>query len=748
MKRLIAVLVSLVSLAVSGTAFGTPALFKSIDTGNSSTSNTSNTRELAKSTTRSYSVELNKDAIAAAVKEGGMWIDLPNGQRLLARTDHQERRGDGNITWVGKVSMKGGERSVVITTGPDAVFGSLVSSDGSLLELISSKGMARLVDRDPKFAVQDTSDGVVSTRAKAAPTQAQTMRAQHALAAAASGSEAVVDLLLGYTSGLVARYGSDAAAVTRLNYLVSITNQAYQDSQVNSRLRLVGTKRVDYPDTNSNSQVLDALEDTSGNSTLQVLRDGRRDTGADLVSLVRPFLTPEDGNCGLATINGSNLSPFTPADASGGYSAVSDGTDDNSGYYCNNYTLAHELGHNMGLVHNIENSSTPGAFPYAYGWRMTLPQGGSFFTIMAYGASGQKLVPYFADPNIMLCNGNPCGDATQADQTRALNQTMPVVADFNAAFDPLIDLNGDGTADLVMQSDGGVAYDLLRSSGDPSFGTPLTAIAGEHIAAVGDLSGHHRSDLVWTNQKDALLFWMNNGDATFVATKGPDYPAGWMLVGAADVNGDGKADLLWINTFTSELRYWLMDGPKKTGEKTFSIPPGNYIAAVGDFSGDGNMDLALTDSAHNLDIWANDGKGNFTRNRADGYPADWTLVGSGDINNDGNADLVFINNGTNELTYWLMDGVHRIGSNTIAGMPAGYRVVAVDRFAGATVSILWTSNARDLYLWSNDGNGNFQSRQLTYVFPTGKGSYYKTYPKGWSVVSGAPTQLQPSTGGE
>jgi len=36
-------------------------------------------------------------------------------------------------------------------------------------------------------------------------------------------------------------------------------------------------------------------------------------------------------------------------------------------YAAGYYTFGHELGHNMGLMHDRANSSFPGAYPYAYG---------------------------------------------------------------------------------------------------------------------------------------------------------------------------------------------------------------------------------------------------------------------------------------------------------------------------------------------------------------------------------------------
>ena len=50
------------------------------------------------------------------------------------------------------------------------------------------------------------------------------------------------------------------------------------------------------------------------------------------------------------------------------------------------YTFGHELGHIMGLKHNIESSSVNNAFPYGYGYLMQPPGATSrsgYRTIMA-----------------------------------------------------------------------------------------------------------------------------------------------------------------------------------------------------------------------------------------------------------------------------------------------------------------------------------------------------------------------------
>lgn len=558
--------------------------------------------------------------------------------------------------------------------------------------------------------------------------------------AAATSSSDTVDVLLGYTPGMVTRYGSTSAVMTRMNYLVAVANQAYSDSRVNYRLRLAGIMEVDYSDTGANGQVLDDMVNTSSSGPLAALRARRAALGADLVALIRPFTTSGQGGfCGLGYLIGANGSSFTTQSAPYGYSTLGDGSDPSTNDYCVDTTLAHELGHNMGLAHNKADASEPGAYSYAYGWRQSYAAGGSFSTIMAYSTNGQEPVPYFANPDISLCNGHPCGNATTADQVRALNQTMPVVAAFAIpSARPDLDLNGDGQADVLLQADAGGAYTTMLETADfrPN-ATTRTATAGYRIAAEGDLDGNGSTDLVWTSAARDLFFWTNNGANSYVSVQGPDYAAGWVLTGTGDMNADGNDDLVWFNASTRQMMYWLMEGSTVSSTRTFdSITAGYYIAAIGDFNGDGRADLAWTSAARDLYIWTTASSGGFSSKRSISYPAGWRIVGSGDMNSDRRADLVWMDDVNHQFAYWLMNGSSRIGWRIINVTP-GYTIAAIDRFSIRGDGILWTSPSHDMYVWLNSGTGGFISKNIA-AYPAAGGGYQSTYPTGWSIVSNLP----------
>ncbi|MCC5087121.1 reprolysin-like metallopeptidase [Xanthomonas campestris] len=385
------------------------------------------------STERLSPIKINESQAYDNAAAGGLWLPLPDGRRIYAKTISQNTQDNDHWTFVGTLPAE--KQSVVITFGRNAVFGSIPVDNNTSLRIVTQGGKLYIAERLPKNIALDrlkSNDSAMASDYLIPPKQAvseQDLQRSLALVkqAASATTPAVVDVLVGYTPGLVHELGSVDAVNTRINYLVAVTNRAYSDSQVNGRLRLIGTQQVNYTDSTTDDAALNDLTEASGTSSLAALHSTRDTQGADLVALLRPYRANQ-GACGVAWLNGGGLQSYNVNMQGSGYAAVSDGTDEEAGNYCEDITFAHEIGHNLGLAHDKADSG-PGAFTYAYGWRQTLDEG-SFNTIMAYASDDQQRVPYFANPRITLCNGNPCGDANEADQTRALNIAMPIAANF------------------------------------------------------------------------------------------------------------------------------------------------------------------------------------------------------------------------------------------------------------------------------------------------------------------------------
>lgn len=182
-----------------------------------------------------------------------------------------------------------------------------------------------------------------------------------------------------------------------------------------------------------------------------------------------------------------------------------------------------------------------------------------------------------------------------------------------------------------------------------------------------------------------------------------------------DFDGDGVSDLLWFNPQASQLGYWTMTpataatladpSVRRTGAKTFNIAAGYFVGAVGDFDGDGYADLMFTSSNHDLWLWTNGRARNFQSTQSYSYPADWQLVGAGDVDGNGKDDLLWLNPSRCQFAYWLMDGATRKGSR-VFDIACGYYPVGVGYYTPTNrISVLWSSAANDLYVWDSRGTG-------------------------------------------
>jgi len=256
-----------------------------------------------------------------------------------------------------------------------------------------------------------------------------------------NASITTIDVLIAYTQAAAAAVADIEA---QANLAVSLSNTAYERSNVHIRLRLVGTHLVTGYAERGYSRMLDDVTDglLAPFRTVHQLRDS---LGADLVAL----LVASQEWCGIAWLPHSG-----PGADRLGYSVTTVGC-------IANHAFVHELGHNMGLLHDRFVESAAPATQYNFG-HVSLP--GQFLTVMSYfnecRANDLRCtrINSFSNPAISHLGhptGIPAGTSGAADAARWLNEVRHRIADYRPTR------NGSATTTQLSGPSAGVPGESL-----------------------------------------------------------------------------------------------------------------------------------------------------------------------------------------------------------------------------------------------------------------------------------------------
>ena len=220
----------------------------------------------------------------------------------------------------------------------------------------------------------------------------------------------------------------------------------------------------------------------------------------------------------------------------------------------------------------------------------------------------------------------------------------------------------------------------------------------------GDFSNDLRADIVWQRDDGYLAIWAMNG-ASAMST-GMVNPASvdpnWRIAATADINGDGKADFVWQHA-NGWLAVWYMNGPNLAGSELLNpaqvADPNWKIVGTGDFNGDGKADLVWQHKDGGLALWYLSGPnlvGSALLNPAQVADPNWKIVGTGDFNGDGKADLVWQHK-DGRLAVWYMSGANLAGSALLNPAQVGdqnWRIRAViDLNGDGQTDLIWQNMA-------------------------------------------------------
>lgn len=686
-----------------------------------------------------HSVRLSEAHALASIAKGWMRLRTPRGELVNLRYERHQEHPSGDWSWIGRVEgVEDGVASTVITFGREAAYGDIPQPSGAPPLRIMTRfgktwlGEATRAALDAEARRQPMPDYLVPERKPAATTRR--FGPEPAMPAAADATtlamqpQPIVDLLIGYTPGVVRYLGSTSAAVTRMNYYVDFTNNILFNSKVHGRLRLVHTAQANYPDHTSMYDALNDLAGTDGHAvpaSLQPLHGTLRDRyGADLVMLVR------QGGCGgLAFLVGGGQTPIDASDAGAGFSTVHEpGCADG-------LVIPHELGHNLGVDHDLETTqgNRGGAYPYAHGYRTLAPDGSGIADIMAYTA-GHTKYHYYSNPDIVV-RGAALGSATDGDASRTINSAFPLVATFRSTkvfsgYRPRNDVNGDGRSDLVFHDPTRYIASHWQMRAHAVFAAhPGQGFSpGSRLVASGDFNGDGRTDLIWLTVARELYLWRSTGSRwTPLKLQAPALAAAWNVVGAADITGDGRPELLLVNQATRRFTYWIINGTTPAYQSHFAIGAGDRLVATGDFNRDGQQDLVWQGESRQLRLWWSNGSTLDVAPAPISNPlnAGWRVLGAGDVNGDGRSDLLFFNADTKLFTYWLMWGTQRVGGGTGVQVPNAAFSTFGDFNGDGKVDLVWR-NSTQLTMWFSAGGR----------LPGSYAHVARPVPAGWWLATG------------
>ncbi len=339
-----------------------------------------------------------------------------------------ESSAPGKLTWQGTIDGASGGQVIIAVSGEAAA--GTVQVDGRYFRLgYIGDGRHLITEVGPNEPMPEHPP-VVSPAGNAGrqtPPPADGVAKAEDNEVVNTDDGSVIDVLVAYTPNARVSRGGTSGINSLIDLAIAETNQAYQNSQIHTRLKLVLAAETNYTESGDIFVDLTRVQNKS-DGYMDDVHGWRESVKADMVSLI----STDNVYCGVAYLMTGLSHDFENL----AFSVVN--VNCATGYY----SFGHELGHNMGAAHDRANASF-GLFDYSFGYQAPNQ---AFRTIMAYNCpnGGCPRIQFFSNPWVYF-GGQPTGidygtdPANAADNARSINNARFTVANWRVSNPPLPD---------------------------------------------------------------------------------------------------------------------------------------------------------------------------------------------------------------------------------------------------------------------------------------------------------------------
>ena len=353
-------------------------------------------------------------------------LDLPSLGTVTAAVrpnPRRGRRGSEPHAWSGRLKSHSDSEVTLVAHGH--VMAGSIRKGQALFEIRPGSGETHdLIEIDANALPSDHHPIPVSREELTAAEAAVEPSGQNTAPSTAADNGSVIDVMVVYTTAAKNANGGQNGIEALIDLGISLANTAFNNSQINTQFQLVHAAEVSYTESGNYNTDLSRLRSTN-DGFMDEVHGWRNTYKADLVALIEDNL---GGACGVAYVMTNVSSGF----AGWAFSVTQDSC-------ISGYTLAHELGHNMGSQHDRLEGGT-GAYPYSFGHK----EGGKFRTIMAYPCSTNCIrINHFSNPNVRYQGNWVTGidhnsdPANSADNARAFSNALSTIANFRDSGGPV-----------------------------------------------------------------------------------------------------------------------------------------------------------------------------------------------------------------------------------------------------------------------------------------------------------------------